>query len=59
MEAVKEGDIQRWDAAVLLQGAGFLLKTISEARKQSEYDEIRGEMAELRQLFEAQRGVYG
>ena len=58
MEAVKEGDIERGDAAVLLQGAGYLLKTISEARKQSEYDEIRDEMAGLRQLFEAQRGVY-
>jgi hypothetical protein len=58
MEAVKEGDMERGDAAVLLQGAGYLLKTVSEARKQSEYDEIRGEMAELRQLFEAQRGVY-
>jgi len=59
MDAVREKKLTRGDGAILLQGTGMLLKTVSEARKQSEYDEIRGEMAELRQLFEAQRGVYG
>ena len=59
MDAVREKKLTRGDGAILLQGTGYLLKTVSEARKQSEYDEIRGEMADLRQLFEAQRGVYG
>jgi hypothetical protein len=59
MADIRSGDLNRGDGAVLLQACGLLLKAVSEGRKQSEYDEIRGEMAELRQIFEAQRGVYG
>ena len=45
--------------SVAAQILGVYLRAVEQERKQREYDEIRGEMAELRQLFEAQRGVYG
>ena len=57
MEDIRDEEIDRGDGAVLLQGCGLLLKAVSEGRKQSEYDEIRTEMGELRELFEKQRKV--
>jgi hypothetical protein len=55
MADIRSGDLGRGDGAVLLQACGLLLKAVNEGRKQSEYDEIRGEMTELRQLFERQK----
>jgi hypothetical protein len=55
MTDIRSGDLDRGDGAVLLQACGLLLKAVNEGRKQSEYDEIRGEMAELRHLFEQQK----
>ena len=57
MEDIRDEEIDRGDGAVLLQGCGLLLKAVAEGRKQSEYDEIRTEMGELRDLFEKQRKV--
>ena len=54
MEGIREEDIDKGAGSVLLQGCGLLLKAVAEGRKQSEYDEVRSEMAELRELFESQ-----
>ena len=45
--------------SVAAQILGVYLRAVEQERKQREYDEIRGEMAELRELFEARRDVYG
>ena len=55
MDGVKEGEISRSDAAVLFQGSGLLIKAVSESRKQAEFDEVRSEIAELREMFEANK----
>jgi len=52
MEDIRSRKLTRGDGAVLLQGTGMLLKTVKEAREQTSFDEIRGEMEELRELFE-------
>jgi len=58
MQDLRAKKLSRGDAAILLQGCGHLLKAVSEGRKQGEYDEIRTEMVELKQLFEAQQERY-
>jgi hypothetical protein len=55
MDDIRDGELQRADGAVLLQGAGYLLRSVAEARKQNEYEEIRTEMEELRTMFEQQQ----
>ena len=45
--------------SVVNQILGNLLKTFETQRKQVEFDEIRGEMTELKELFERQRDIYG
>ena len=59
MQDLRDEEIDRGDANVLLQGCNLLLRTVAEGRKQSEFDDIRGEMAELRSLFEQRRETYG
>jgi len=57
MEDLREGELDRGDANVLLQGCNILLRTVDQGRRQAEYDEVRTEMSELRELFEKQRKV--
>jgi len=60
MEQIREGELSRADGSVLLQGAGLLLRAVTEARKQNEYDEVRAELRELRELYESsQQGKRG
>jgi hypothetical protein len=59
MEDLREGELDRGDANVLLQGCNILLRTVDQGRRQAEYDEVRREMAELRELFENQRAMHG
>jgi len=53
MDAVREQEMSRADAAILLQGTGYLLKSIQEGRKQEEHDKILPELRELRELYAA------
>jgi hypothetical protein len=57
MEDLRNKKLARGDANVLLQGCNILLRAVDQGRRQAEYDEVRGEMAELRELFEKQRNV--
>jgi hypothetical protein len=59
MADLREGELDRGDANVLLQGCNILLRTVDQGRRQAEYDEVRREMAELRELFENQRAMHG
>src|SRR5215208_2362715 len=59
MADVRAKKLSRGDANVLLQGCNILLRTVDQGRRQAEYDEVRGEMAELREMFEKQRSMYG
>jgi hypothetical protein len=59
MVDLREHRLTRGDANVLLQGCNLLLKSVSEARKQSEFDDVRAEIAELRDLYEARRDSFG
>jgi hypothetical protein len=53
MTEIREQKLHRQDGVVLLQACNILLKTVREARDQTSFDEVRQEMAELRELFEA------
>lgn len=59
MADLRAKKLSRGDANVLLQGCNILLRTVDQGRRQAEYDEVRGEMAELREMFESQRALYG
>ena len=59
MQDVRSKKLSRGDANVLLQGCNILLRTVDQGRRQAEYDEVRTEMGELRELFEKQRNLYG
>jgi len=54
-EDVRQGKVTTAKGAVVAQILGVLLKTFEQARKQAEFDEIRVEMGELREMFERQR----
>jgi len=51
MEDLREGELERGDANVLLQGCNVLLRTVGEGRKQNEFDEVRTEIEELKARF--------
>ena len=59
MEDLRAKKLSRGDANVLLQGCNILLRTVDQGRRQAEYDEVRVEMRELRELFENQKALYG
>ena len=59
MEDLRAKKLSRGDANVLLQGCNTLLRTVDQGRRQAEYDEVRVEMRELRELFENQKALYG
>ena len=59
MADLRAKKLSRGDANVLLQGCNILLRTVDQGRRQAEYDEVRSEMAELRELFEQRKALYG
>ena len=56
-EDVRGGKVTTAKGSVIAQILGVLLRTFEQQRKQAEFDEIRGELAELKELVDArQRG---
>jgi hypothetical protein len=59
MDGIRNTKLSRGDGSILLQGCGMLLKAVNEGRRQAEFDEVRNEMGELRELFKQTREADG
>lgn len=58
-EGVLAGRIATGEGSVAAQVLGVYLRACEQERKQREYDELRGEMVELREMFEQGEGGVG